>query len=372
MSASYIHTKRKLGFTVILLRVLAYLYFIALAVAIGYLWLCTQNRYITTAEFKVSHHGSAGNEVSFATSLLPGAEPGSVDSQLVIGFVNSADLLLKLEQDYQLAAHYQSPARDWAFRLKLNANLEERLIYYRSRIFARYDLETGMTILSVDTFDPKLTRDIATVVIKQAETFMNTISKNIADQRLEFVRSEVEHGSAVVEKLNGELLALQNDNNFITPGEVISATLGAVQKLRLDRLQGQTELSSLQRTSPNSPRIDSLRSRLSSLEELIAVESAKLSGPEQNSYNQLLARYKILDQKIDFATRVRNDAQMSLERNRVEAIAKSRYLTVVQQPYLPEDVGLPLRPYATMTMIILGLLMFLIFRAITKAVFSMV
>jgi capsular polysaccharide transport system permease protein len=372
MSASYIHTKRKLGFTLILLRVLTYLYFIALAAAIGYLWLLTENRFISTAEFKVSRHSSAGNDVSFASSFVPGVDPGSAESQLVIGFVNSADLLVKLEQEYQLVAHYQFPAKDWVFRLKKNANLEERLTYYRSRISAHYDLATGMTVMSVDTFDPKFSRDLATELIKRAEVFMNTISKNIADQRLQFVRSEVEHGSKIVEDLNSQLLTLQNDNKFITPGEVISATLAAVQKLRLDRLQQQTELSSLQRNSPNSPRVDILQSRLNSLEEQIATESAKLSGPEEKSYNQLLARYKILDQKIDFATRVRNEAQSSLERNRVEAIADSRYLTVIQQPYLPEDVGLPLRPYATVTMIILGALIFLIFRAITKAIFSMV
>jgi capsular polysaccharide transport system permease protein len=372
MSATYIHTKRKLGYTVVLLRVFTYLYFIALAAAIGYLWLFTQDRFISTADFKVSRHSSAGNDVSFTAAFVPGVDPGSVESQLVIGFINSSDLLRKLEEEYQLAAHYQSPKSDWVFRLKKNANLEERLAYYRSRIAAHYDLATGMTVMSVDTFDPKFSRDIATELIKRAEVFMNTISKNIAEQRLAFVRSEVEHASKIVEDLNSQLLTLQNDNKFITPGEVISATLAAVQKLRLDRLAQQTDLSLLQRTSPNSPRVDILQSRLNSLQEQIDAESAKLSGPEEKSYNQLLARYKLLDQKIDFAVRVRNEAQSSLERNRVEAIADSRYLTVIQQPYLPEDVGLPLRPYATVTMIILGLLMFLIFRAITKAIFSMV
>lgn len=372
MSATYIHTKRKLGLTKILLGASTFIYFAILAAVIVYLWAFTQDRFLSTAEFKVSHHGGNGNEVFFAPSMMPGNDPGSVDSQLVIGFVNSADLLRQLEETYQLSNHYQSPTKDWAFRLKKNPSLEERLTFYRKRILAQFNIETGMTVLTVDTYDPKLSHEIAKDIMKRAEDLMNTISRSIAEKRLDFVKSEVEYSAKKVTDLTGELLTLQNENNFINPSELITATLAAAQKLRLDRIQAQTDLATLERLSPDSPRIDTLRSKLSSLGELITSESTKLSGPEQNSYNQLLAKYKILDQKIEFATRVRNEAQMSLERNRVDAIASSRYLTIIQQPYCPEDVGLPLRPYATITILILGTLTFLIFRAITKAIFSMI
>lgn len=373
MSATYTHTKRKLGFTLIVLRFLGALYFLALAASIAYLWLFTQNRFISTAEFKVSRQSVTGNDAGFAQLALPGlSDSGSVDSQIVIGFVNSADLLLALEKEYHLAEHYKAPAEDFVFRLERDANLEERLKYYRKRIAAHFDLETGMTVMTVDTFDPKLSRDIAVSLLERAEKFINTVNKDIADQQLDFVRSEVELGAKKVEDLNAELVSLQNENNFISPDEVIAATLSAIEKLRLENLQTQAEVASLQRDSPNSPRIESLRSRVRSLDELISAESTKLSGPEKSRLNQLLVRFKLLEQKIEFAIQLRTGAEALLERNRVEAIANSRFLSVIQQPFLPEDIGLPRRPYATATLITLGLLMFLIFRAITRAIFSMI
>lgn len=373
MSATYTHTKRKLGFTLIFLRFLAVLYFLGLAASVVYLWLFTQDRFISTAEFKVSRQSVSGNDAGFAQFALPGlGDSGSVDSQVVIGFVNSADLLLALENEYHLADHYQAPNKDFVFRLERDANLEERLKYYRKRIAAHFDMETGLTVMTVDTFDPKLSRDLAVSLLKRAEKFINTVNKDIADQQLDFVRSEVELAARKVDELNAELVALQNENNLISPNEVIAATLAAIEKLRLETLQTQTEVATLERDSPNSPRIESLRSRLRSLNELISVESAKISGPEKSRLNQLLVRYKLLEQKLAFAIQLRTGAESLLERNRVEAVANSRFLTVIQHPFLPEDVGLPRRPYASVTLITLGLLIFLIFRAITKAIFSMI
>ncbi len=373
MSATYTHTKRKLGFTLIFLRFLAFLYFLGLAASVVYLWFFTQNRFISSAEFKVSRQSVTGNEAQFTQFALPGlSDSGSVDSQVVIGFVHSADLLLALEKEYHLADHFKAPAQDIVFRLQHDANLEERLKYYRKRIAAHFDIETGMTVMTVDTFDPKLSRDLAFTLLERAEKFINTVNKNIADQQLNFVRSEFEIAAKKVDDVNAELVELQNENNFISPDEVIATTLGAIGKLRFETLETQAEVATLERDSPNSPRIESLRSRLRSLNELVSVESAKISGPEKSRLNQLLVRYKVLGQKLSFAIQLRTGAESLLERNRVEAIANSRFLTVIQHPFLPEDVGLPRRPYATVTLITLGLLMFLIFRAITKAIFSMI
>jgi capsule polysaccharide export protein KpsE/RkpR len=148
--------------------------------------------------------------------------------------------------------------------------------------------------------------------------------------------------------------------------------LGTVEKMRLEQFKSNAELATIERDSPNSPRLDNLRSRIRSLDELIAVESAKLSGPDKDRLNQLLVRFRMLTSKIDFAIRLRSTAEAVVERNRVDSIAHSRFLTVIQNPYLPEDVGMPRRPYATVTLLVLGGLLFFIFRAVTRSVFSMI
>lgn len=373
MSATYIHTKRKAGLSNLILRFLAILYFAGITACVVYLWVCTQDRFISTAEFKVSQQSLSGNEVGIPQLALTGlSDSGSADSQIVIGYINSSDLLLELEKEYKLSDHYRSPSSDFVFRLKRNANLEERLKYYRDRILAHYDAETSMTVITVDTFDPQLSQTIARTLLNRAEDYINRINQTIADQQLGFVRSEVERSAKKIDDLNIELITLQNENNFITPTETISANLSTVQRMKLEHFKAQADLATIERDSPNSPRIDNLKSQLRSLNELISVESAKLSGTEKDRLNQLLVSYKLLESKMEFALRLRAAAESMLEETRLNAIARSRFLTIIQTPYLPEDVGMPRRPYATVTLLVLGGLLFFIFRAITRSIFSMI
>ncbi len=371
MSATYIHTKRKAGFAKLILRFLTFLYFAALAAAIAYLWLFTQDRFVTNAEFKVSKQDTGGITGGLVQLALPGlSDSGSADSQITIGYIDSADLLFDLEKEFHLLEHYSSPPSDYVFRLSKNANLEERLKYYRDRIGAHFDPISGMTVISVDTFKPQLSKDIATSLLKKSEAFINVINQNIADQQLSFVRSEVERTAKNVENVNKELITLQNEHNFISPDEVISASLKVVQQMRIELLKSEAELSSILRDSPNSPRIDSIRSRIRSLNELIDIETAKLSGPEKDRMNQLLVQFKQLELRLEFATRLRSGAEMMLEKNRVDASSRSRFFTVVQNPYIPEDVAIPRRPYATVTILILGILVFFILRALSHSIFE--
>ena len=367
MSATYIHTQRKAGFSQIILRFLAVCYFITLAGSIIYLWFFTQDRFVSTAEFKISQQNASSVASGLSQLALPGlTDSGSSDSQIAIGYINSADLLLEIERDtnFKLAEHYKSPSQDVIFRMKRDANLEERLEYYRKHIQAHFDKDTGLTVITVDTFSPELSKNIASTLLKKAEIYINQVNQQIADQQLTFVRSEVDRAAAKVEELNSEMITLQNEHNFIDPEAVISSSLQAVQELKLNLLRSEGELATITRDSPNSPRIDTLKSYIRSVNELIDAESAKLSGPEKDRLNQRLMQFKQLSLKIEFAISLRTGAETILEKNRVDAVSRTKFFTLIQNPYLPEDVAIPRRPYATVTIVVLGLMLFLILRAL--------
>lgn len=373
MSATYIHTRRKAGFSQLLLRFLAVLYFLALAGSIVYLWMFTQDRFITTSEFRISRQDNSPVASGLALALPGLSDSGSADAQIAIGFVDSADLLLDLEKEFNLVQHYTSPKRpDYVFRMKPDSNLEERLEYYRKRINAHFDASTGMTVVTVDTFDPKLSHEISSKLLEKAESFVNVVNQKIASKQLDFIRTEVERAGRNVEEVNQELISLQNKHNIINPEETITANLKAVQEMKMEVLRAEAEVASLLRDSPNSPRIDAVKSRIRSLNELIDQETAKLSGTERDRLNQILIEYKNLEIKLDLATRLRTGAELSMEKTRTDAIANSRFFTVIQHPYTPEDVGFPKRPYATVTIVVLGFLFFLILRALTHSVFERV
>ena len=371
MQSSNSTSKPSRGFSTFFFRLLGLLYFALLGCVIAYVWLLAQDRFISTSSFKISRQDPSSGELGFAQLGLSGlSDTGSVDSQIAIGFVDSSDLLLEVEKNFNLREHYSSPPRDFLFKLRSDAMLEKRLEYYRARIYAHYDKETGMTMLTVDTFDPALSKKIAESILKRTEVFINNLNQSVADQQLVFIRNEVDRAEKKVSDVSLELLSLQNANNLISPDQAINAGLRAVQELKMERIKNETDLASIERDSPGSPRIETLRSHLRSLDEQIAVESVKISGPEQDRLNQVLSRFKELQIKLEFAIKMRTGTETILEKHRVDAAANSRFLSIIQQPFLPEDVGYPKRYYATGTILGLGILLFLILRVFTQSVYE--
>ncbi len=368
MTATYIHTRKKTPVFHLALRTLAGIYFIGLAACIAYLWTLAHNRYASVASFKISRQDSSGGEAALATLVLPGvSDSSSADSQIAIGFINSVNVLKELEQEFSLREHYSSPGRDFIFRLDAGEPLEERLRYYRKRINAHYDKETGLTMVSVDTFDPALSKRVLEALMAKAETRINDLNHQVAEHRLEFVRGELDRAAKHVEDVSAEIAAFQNKHNVISPEDVISGSLKTLQELRMEELKLTADMESLQRDSPESPRISTLRSRIRSVNELISQEMSRLSGPEQDRLNQILLQFKQLELKLEFAIKLRTGAQTLLEKTRVESIAQSRFISVIQTPYLPEDVTTPRRGYASASILVLGLLLFLILRALTNS-----
>jgi capsular polysaccharide transport system permease protein len=374
MSFTYTQTNRSGDYAKTLLKFLAILYFIGILGAIIYTWFFTQDRYVTEATFKISRNEpSSGAESGIAQMALPGlTDSGSMDSQVAIGYILSSDLLLELEKQFNFVEHYSSPEKDIVFRLEKDAPLEERLKYYRKRITAHYDITTGLTLVSVDTFDPELSHKVADTVLNRAEAFVNKINNDVADQQLTFVRGEVERTSARVLEIHKELFELQNKHKFIDPTEVITASQLAVQEMQLERLRIDGELASLLRDSPGSPKIETLKSRVRSLNDLIERETAKLSGTERDRLNKILMDFQEIQLKLDTATRLRTGAELLLEQNRSEAASRTKFFSVIQEPFLPEDVALPQRGYVTGTIIVLSLLCFIILRALSNSVFDRV
>lgn len=358
---------RRLGRSI--LGFLAFLYFAALVAVIAYLWLGTQDRFISIASVKISKASGASADTSMLSMAIPGlSDSGSDDAMTVIGFIESSDTLLALEKEFDLSHHYSAPKLDLVFRLDPKAQVEDRLDYYRSRITADINKETGLVEFSVDSFNPALSQKMAAQLLGKAENFVNDLNQKVADQQLSFYQKQVDVTRKRVDDLTHELLTLQNKHNLISPDAAISSSLATVQEMKMDYLRAEAELSSILRDSPNSPRIASVESHIKSVKELIDVEMEKLSGPEQDRFNQLLAEFKELQLKIDFAVQLRTSALAMLEKNRVDSISQSKFFSVVQNPYLPEKVGEPQRKYATISIIVLGLLLFVVMKSLCQSI----
>ncbi|MFK7850561.1 MAG: hypothetical protein AB8D78_06240 [Akkermansiaceae bacterium] len=360
---------RRNTFSRYFLGLLTLIYFSAVSMCIIYLWVFAADRYVTESEFRISEHESSTAEASVALLALPGlTDARSIDSQIAISYFESADLLLDLEKKFDLREHYNAPEKDFVFRLECDASLEDRLEYYRRHIKAHYDEASGLTMVSVSTFDPKLSQEVSAYLLERAEDFVNRINQEIANRQSDFLHSELDRALNRLQEANQELTELQNKYSFISPEQMIESTLVAIQTLRLELLKMNAELATLIRDSPDSPRIDTVKSQIRSLEELVEKEAAKLSGAEKDRLNQIAKEFKFVSEKIEFRVKLLAGAELMIEQNRSEAIANSKFFTVIQNPFLPEEASEPRREYLSVTIAIVGILVFIILRVLVKSV----
>ncbi len=368
MSSTYIQNQKSttplklLGITGMLA------YWLGIAAILVYLWIFTWDQFTSVGSFRVSREQGSGIDAGLSQLVLPGlSDSNSADALLAICYIHSSDLLMELETEFKLREHFSQPKRDIVFRLEADAALEDRLEFYRRQILPHYVPETGQTTLDVRTFDPDLSKKLANRLLECAEEFVNEVNQDVADQQLSFVRKEVERAVEHVNEVNQEIVALQNKHRFIDPNQAINVAITTINALHAKRIEKESELTTLLRDSPESPNIATLRSEIQSIQELTKIEMATISGPEQDRLNQILIEFRILQEKLTLATQLRTSAEVMLEKKRIEAIASSRFFSVIQTPYLPEDQAFPRRGYATSIILVLGFLGYLITRAIIRS-----
>ncbi len=338
-----------------------------------YLGFIAEDRFQATSHFSVTVHAENSAEASMGLLALVGGTSGTAsDAQIAIGFINSTDLLFDLEKEFGLIEHYKAPPSDFVFRLKRDATKRERIKYYRKKISAEADAYSGLIYLTVESFSPDLSQKISQYILNKTEKFINDLNKEIAHKRLSFAQDELNRAHNVIKQNETVLIEFQNKYKIIHPEAIIQAQLEAIQTLRLEKIHKEIQLATLKASSPNSPIIKDLESSISNLNKEVKNQEAMLSGPDAQKLNQIQALYKELQLNLELALNLRKGAELILEKTRSEAIASSRFFSVIQHPYLSDDNTHPRRVYLSITSAIVMLLILYVIRALISSVYDRV
>lgn len=340
---------------------------------VTYLIFFTEDRFISESQFSIVVEEDSNVEASMGIlAMVAGPSSGSVDTQSAIGFIHSTDLLLEIEKEFNLVEHFTAPRNDIIFRLAQDPSLEERVEYYRKCINAVNDPATGLVHLTVETFNSQLSFDVSKKILEKTEFFINNLNKDVAKKRLNFAEIEVDRANEKIRSNEQALLKFQNDHKIIQPEAIIEAQLAAIQMLKLEKINREVALITIRTSAPNSPNIKSQEAAIDQLVKTIEAQEAILSGPGQQKLNQLLAQYKEIELNLNFAVELRKGAEMILEKTRVETISKSRFFSIIQNPYLSEESTNPRRWYLSITSVLVILLGFYIVRAIIVSIYDRV
>ena len=322
-------------------------------------WLfIASDRYVSEAHVIIQRTEMSAGVAPDISSLLTGGVATNRSDQLVLrDYLLSMDMVRKLDAELGLAEYYSSWRIDPFSKGPSDPTIEELHRYYLSRVSVEYDDYAGVLIIKAEGFDPSMARAITKALVRDGETFMNSLMHGLARDQVAFLEKEVSVLGQRAMDARRAVLNYQNRNGLVSPTAAAEAITAIVAKLEAQRTQLQTQLSAMQAyLVPDHPNIVELEQQIDAINEQIDEENAKLASPQGNTLNTKVEAFQRLEMEAQFAQDLYKTALVALEKGRVEGTRTIKKMSIVQAPTLPEYPGKPSRLYQTVLYCIMAML----------------
>jgi len=328
------------------------------AIAVLYFGFIASDRYVSRAQLVIKQADQI-KMLPDALSMLGIGGSNHEDVLLVQDYLNSPDLLAKLDKEMGLKAHYQSHDVDYFSRLSGDVSQEDFLKYYQAHLSLRLDELSGVLTVELQAFNPAYGQRVVNLMLKESEGFINKLGHQVALEQLAFVEKEVDRAYQRVQDEKAKVLDFQNKHNLISPESTSTARLGVVSQIESELASQQAQLKQLQSyMRDTAPAVISVKARAKALTEQLVQEKARLTGTNQDAMNEVTARYMDVQTQATLAVDLYKSGLISLEQAKVEAYRKLKHLLVLSQPTLAQDAEYPRRLYNLAT---IGVLLCLIY-----------
>jgi len=314
-----------------------------------YFGLIASDQYVSETRFAIRSSGSGGGSklASILTSSV--ISSGGQDSQVVVDYISSQDMLSTLDEKLNLSAHYSNDNIDFLSRLDKQATREELLAYYLKHVEIVEDASNNIIVLKVSAFSREFAQQLALNIISLSESLVNDLSSRIEKDALERAKAEVALAAEKVRVANDKLTQFRAINTSINPAEETSALLGLLSGIEVKLSEAKTELSEKRAfMKDGTPVIKSLKNKVAAIEKQLASERKRIAGDTavldgDEGISELINVYQPLALEQEMAQQQYTSALTSLELSRIETQRKKRYLVTYVNPVMPDESTEPRR-----------------------------
>lgn len=335
----------------------------------AYLLFIASPRYESEALFYVRSLDSGNNPSSGLFSAFV-AEAGGVsheDAAIIQRYILSTDLADALNEEHDLQEKWSAPSIDFLNRLDADADFDDFHSLYVDHVDAAL-LENGILRVRAKGFTPSGAETLLAGILRKSESFVNTISRKLADEQIGYVQEQVEQLEDRLREIRERRIQFENREQSLDLTSDTQMIYGNIAALETEKAQKEAELSRLQSfLAPESAQVRSLQSEIEALGQQIRSERLRLAGSD-SSLNAILVEGERLRLEEEFAMSAYTSAYQALESVRLEAIQKLKSLVVIQSPRSPADPRYPRISYWLPTIALVLSLIYLILSLIVSVI----
>jgi capsular polysaccharide transport system permease protein len=295
--------------------------------------------YLSEARFIVSSPKQVQTNPIGAMLQSSGLTRANDDTASVEDYITTRDAVRKLEEHNDLRAVLSRPEGDFVTRFQgmlfWRHDFEALYRSYGHFVSVETDTMTGVTTLSVKAYRPEDAKMLATALLGYSEQLVNELNERARRDALELAQREVDGAEQRIAQIQDQLTAYRVKQKMLDPKTASSGVLELIAQLSTAQATARAQLGELLKNSPNSPQIPLVKTRIDSLEKLIAEERTKLSG-QSDSVVAALTEYERLTLDRELAEKALASAFTSLEAARIEAQRQQLYLETIAQPNLAD------------------------------------
>lgn len=342
--------------------------------AIIYYGFIASNQYVTEFRFAVRNQEVQKSDALGAATGLPGNMLTlASDSYIVVNYLQSRQALDELDKVINIKDLYSNEKIDYISRFNKKREIEYLVDYWKGQLSTNFDISTGLIIVKVRAFTPESSLKIGELLLKQTEDLVNIISQNSRGESMKTSEEEVKRAEFRLKSLRAALKNIRESEQIADPLRNAALKQEFISKIQADLSQLRAEIANSKAfLREDSPTVTVLRSREKSLIEQLKKLNDELAGLNQNgkekSVTSMLANFEEIEVERQFAEKNYASALASLERSRLEAERKQRYLAVFVKPSLPEYALYPRRIEMIAMIMILTLMLWALFTFVIQAI----
>ena len=304
-----------------------------------YYYTVAADEFVSEARFVV--RGPAAQASGVFSGLLGNAgmaSRGDEDTYAVQDYMLSRDALAALERDDHIREIFNRPEGDPISRFPMLpswSRFEDLYAYYLRHVDAVLDSTTGLSTLTVRTFRPQDSEDIAHALLAGGERLVNVMNDRQRLNVLAESQREVAAAEARVQAVTRDIAAFRDREAVLDPLKQSVPMLQAISDLQSRLSHIQVQISQTTLASPRSPLIAEYQQLANALRQQIAEQRSRITGSDDSLVPKISA-YDALSLQREFAEKQLSSATASLESARLQAERQQIYLDLIVAPNAPD------------------------------------
>ncbi len=323
----------RLGFFVFLPTILAGWYFFSAATPM----------YSTKSEFLILQADGGGT--GGIGGLLSGTQfATNQDSIAVQSYLQSKDVMLRLDQDVGYKSHFTQEWIDPIQRLEADATNEETYKVYKKRVKIGYDPTEGVIRMEVIAADPEVSAEYSRKLISYAEDRVNNLTQQKRGDQMKDALASFDKAQEDRRDAQLALVELQRQGALLDPEAVITGLRGQITNLEGQMQTRELELAALlDNARPNRARVEGAEADIRRMQEALDKLNARMldASKGENSLAQLALRIQMAQADLASRDMMLQSALQQMEETRLEANRQVRYLTTSVVPVASQSPSYP-------------------------------